>query len=246
MIKQIFEGISERLTKSYYGRKIFAAYEAYGSGYDFCRFYACEDPDGRRGTVHIYNSSMVIDGDVNAEDVSLLIKMTKPVNIEISGGTVLEAEGYAGRHRTLFKAVPQSTDIVFGDITVNGCTEECYRILAESFENMGKFEDWYVDISHRIRHGVSELYYCGDTTITKNFDIDGFVFVSHIATARYARGKGAARRLMYCLADKFEREGKDMYLFALDHRKTFYETIGFKPVAEDILYESVSNTQIGD
>lgn len=232
MIKQIFEGIPERLTESYYGRKILAAYNAYGSGYGFCRFYACGD-----GTVHIYNSSMVADGEINTEDVSLLIKMTKPANIEISGGTILEAEGYEMRHRTLFRAVPQSTDVLFGDITVNGCAEECYKILSESFENMGGFEDWYVDISHRIRHGVSEFYYYGDATVTKNFDIDGFAFVSHIATAKSARGKGAARRLLYCLADKFEKEGKGMHLFALDHRKTFYETIGFESVAEDILYD---------
>lgn len=237
MIKQIFEDVPERLTKSYYGRKILAAYNAYGSGYGFCRFYACENGGVSGGTVHIYNSSMVIDGDVNAEDASMLIKMTKPASIEISGGTILKADGYKTRRRTLFRAVPHETDIDFADITVNANAEECYKILSESFENMGSFEDWYVDISHRIRHGVSELYYCGDTTVTKNFDIDGFAFVSYIATAKSARGKGSARRLLYCLADKFEKEGKGMHLFALDHRKTFYEAIGFKPVAEDILYE---------
>lgn len=237
LIKQIFEDLPSRLTKNYYGRKILAAYNAYGSGYDFCRFYSCENPDGSFGTVHIYNSSMVVDGSVDADDIVTLIKMTKPANIEISGGTVLKADGYQKRHRTLFRALPHETDIDFADITVNGNAEECYKILAESFENMGSFEDWYVDISHRIRHGVSELYYCGETTVTRNFDIDGFVFVSHIATAESARGKGAARRLLYCLADRFAKEEKSMHLFALDHRKTFYEAIGFEPIAEDTLYE---------
>lgn len=214
-----------------------AAYNAYGSGYDFCRFYACNNSDGSTGTVHIYNSSMVIDGSVDADDISMLIKMTKPANIEISGGMLLQQDGYTMRHRTLFKAVPDKTDVNFDNVTVNSRMEECYKILAEGFENMGSFEDWYVDISHRIRHGVSELYCYGDTTVTKNFDIDGFVFVSHIATAEAARGKSGARRLLYCLADKFEKEGKGVHLFALDHRKTFYEAIGFEPVAEDILYE---------
>ena len=237
LIKQIYEDIPSRLTKSYYGKKIMAAYNAYGSGYDFCRFYACENPEVGFGTVYIYNSSMVIDGSVNADDISMLIKMTKPANIEISGGTLLQPEGYAMRHRTLFKAVPNKTDVDFSNVNVNTNAEDCYKILAESFENMGSFEDWYVDISHRIRHGVSELYYYGDTTVTKNFDIDGFVFVSHIATAETARGKGGARRLLYCLAERFAKEEKEVHLFALDHRKTFYEAIGFEPVAEDILFE---------
>lgn len=236
MIKQIFEDVPLRLTKTYYGRKILAAYNAYGSGYDFCRFFSCENGDGSLGTVHIYNSSMVIDGNADTDDIATLIKMTKPANIEISGGTLLQLDGYTTRHRTLFRAVPNETDISFADITVNGRAEECYKILAEGFENMGSFEAWYVDTSHRIRHGVSELYYCGETTVTRDFDIDGFVFVSHIATAASARGKGGARRLLYSLADRYAKEEKSMHLFALDHRKSFYEAIGFEPVAEDILY----------
>lgn len=241
VIKQIYDGIAERLTDSYYGRKIMAAYKAYGAGYDFCRFYSCESSDGSFGTVHIYNSSMVIDGKVNMDDITVLIKMTKPVNIEISGGTSLPPDGYKMCRRTLFKAVPNKTDVVFNNVTVNSRGSDCYKILAEGFENMGSFEDWYVDISHRIRHGVSELYYYGETTVTKNFDLDGFVFISHIATAKAARGKGSARRLLYCLAEKFESEGKSVHLFALDHRKTFYEAIGFEPVAEDILYELIGD-----
>ncbi len=199
-----------------------AAYNAYGSGYDFCRFYACENPGGSIGTVHIYNSSMVIDGSADTDDISMLIKMTKPANIEISGGTLLQPDGYAVRHRTLFKAVPNKTDVDFNNVTVNSRMENCYKILAESLENMGSFQDWYVDISHRIRHGVSGLYYYGETTVTQDFDIDGFVFVSHIATAEAARGKGGARRLLYCLAERFAKEEKAMHLFALDHLNYYF------------------------
>ena len=115
--------------------------------------------------------------------------------------------------------------------------EECYEILKESFDSFGSFDEWYVDISHRIRHGVSGLYLYEKTTVTKYFDIDGFVFVSGIATAASERGKGTARRVLRCLAEEFRTEGKRMYLFALDHRKSFYEAIGFLPVGGDILFE---------
>ena len=104
---------------------------------------------------------------------------------------------------------------------------------------MGDFDKWYVDISHRIRHGVSELYLYDRTTVTKSFDIDGYVFLSHIATAKSERGKETARRLLRCLAEKYNNEGKEAYLFARDHRRSFYESIGFEPVKEDILYEIV-------
>ncbi|MCM1330750.1 MAG: GNAT family N-acetyltransferase [Ruminococcus sp.] len=240
MIKQIYGDVCERCTDSYYGKKIAAAYQSYGGEYGFCRFFACEN-GGTFGTVHIYNSSMVVDGTVNPEDIRTLVNFTKPLSIEIAPGTLSALDGYSPRHRTLFKAVPRETDVNFTDVTVNGDFKRCYEILAESFENMGRFEEWYVDISHRARHGVSELYLHGDTTVTENFDLDGFVFVSHIATAKAARGQGSARRLLYSLADKFEKEGKEVHLFALDHRKKFYETIGFTPVAEDTLYELIGD-----
>ena len=232
-MKRIYSGIPERLTDSYYGKKIMAAFLAYGADYDFCKFYACGD-----GTVHIYNSSMVIDGSCEPEEVNILIKMAKPHNIEVSSSVALHGNEINKKlHRTLFKAVSGETDIVPEDIKANCCMEECFEILSESFENFSSFDDWYVDISHRIRHGVSELYLCGRTTVTKCFDIDRFVFVSGIATAASERGKGSARRVLRCLAKKFRKEGKEIYLFALDHRRSFYESIGFEPVGEDILYE---------
>ena len=232
-MKRLYDGIPERLTDSYYGKKIMAAFLAYGADYDFCKFYACGG-----GTVHIYNSSMVIDGNCDTEDVNILIEMAKPHSIEVSGNMPLQlSNDYSKRHRTLFKAVSGETDISYDEIKVNQCMEECFDILTESFDDFGSFDEWYVDISHRIRHGVSELYLCGKTTVTECFDIDGFVFVSGIATAASERGKGSARKMLYCLAEKFRAEGREMYLFALDHRRTFYEAIGFEPIGEDILYE---------
>lgn len=233
MIKQIFDGIPERVDESYYGRKITAAYLAYGSGYDFCRFYSSDSG----GIVHIYNASMVISGNVDKNDIETLVQITMPVNIEMKSKEPLQlSNDYSRTHRTLFHTISGKTDIKFKDVNINGFTEKCFSILAESFENIGGYDGWYVDISHRIRHGIAELYLYDSTTITKAFDINGYVFLSHIATAASERGKGTARRLLYCLAEKFGGEGKNAYLFAQDHRSSFYKSIGFEAVGEDIFY----------
>lgn len=232
-MKQIYDNIAERVTNSYYGYKILAAYRAYGAEYEFCKFYSCGD-----GIVHIYNSSMVIDGKCDASELEMLMKMLKPVTVELSSELTLQVEGeYEQYHRTLFRLKSCSCDIDNDYVKVNTCAAECHKILAESFENMGSYEDWYVDINHRIRHKVANLYLFDSTTATQQFNINGFVFLSHIATAEAARGKGIARRLLYYLAEKYEKEHCKAYLWALDHRKSFYESIGFEPVAEDILYE---------
>lgn len=232
-MKQIYGGIAERVTDSYYGYKILAAYLAYGAEYDFCKFYSCGE-----GIVHIYNSSMVIDGKCDISELEMIIEMIKPVTIEMSSNVALHpVEEYKSRHRTLFVLKSQVNGVTEKSVKVNNFADECYKILAESFENMGSFESWYVDINHRIRHEVANLYLFDSTTATQQFNINGFVFLSHIATAEAARGKGTARKLLYYLAEKYENENCKAYLWALDHRKTFYESIGFESVAEDILYE---------
>jgi len=248
VIKQIFDSIPELVSDSYYGRKILAAYTAYGGGYDFCKFYSCFDCGDRcnrsnrghrsDGIIHIYSTSMVIDGNVDADEAEMFINLTKPVTIEISSRTALHlGSGYRQKHRTLFRVRPRETDIAFEDVKVNSYTDVCYDILSKSFDTVGSYDEWYVDISHKIRHSVSELYLYDSTTVTQQFNINGFIFLSHIATAPEARGKGMARRLLYCLGREAEKRSADAYLFALDHRRSFYETIGFEPVYEDILYE---------
>ncbi len=233
MIKQIFDNISERLTETYYGKKIMASYLAYGTEYDFCKFYSCGD-----GIIHIYYSSMIIDGNVNVEELEMFVGMTNPISIEVSKNITLHNPYmYKIKHRTLFRLKAYYTDVAFEDVKVNCCTNECYAILKESFDNMGDFDVWYVDINHRIRHQVANLFLFDSTTVTQHFNINGYTFLSHIATAVAARGKKTARRLLYCLAKKYESEGCKVHLWALDHRKSFYESIGFEPVDEDILYE---------
>ncbi|MBQ5317706.1 MAG: GNAT family N-acetyltransferase [Oscillospiraceae bacterium] len=232
-MKQIYDGIAERVTNSYYGYKILAAYRAYGSEYDFCKFYSCGD-----GIVHIYNSSMIIDGNIDISELEMLIEMIKPATIEVSTKLVLQIQPcYLHYHRTLFHLTTNESDVNVDCVKVNGFMRDCYEILKESFENMGDFDSWYVDINHRIRHQVSNLYLYDSTTVTQQFNINKFVFLSHIATAESERGKGTARRLLYFLAEQYKTEGYEAYLWALDHRKSFYESIGFEPVAEDILYE---------
>ena len=232
-MKQIYDRIPELVTESYYGYKILAAYRAYGAEYDFCKFYSCGE-----GVVHIYNSSMVIDGNVDISELEMLIEMAKPITIEVSSKTSLQfARDYLQYHRTLFRLITSENNVNNNCVNVNNFTQRCYEILKESFENMGDFESWYVDINHRIRHQIANLYLFDSTTATQQFNINGFVFLSHIATAEAARGRGIARRLLYYIAKKYEAENCKAYLWALDHRKSFYESIGFEPVAEDILYE---------
>lgn len=233
MIKQIFDVTPEMVTDSYYGKKILAAFYAYGGNYDFCRFYSCCG-----GLIHVYNSGMVIDGDPDTGEAEMFIRMTKPAAVEVNGGIPLELDtAYEKVHRTLFRVKPKESGINPTEVKVNSHADKCFAILKESFDKMLPYDGWYVDISHRIRHNVSKLYWYDGSTVTQQFNINGFIFLSHIATAPYARGRGNARNLLWLIGSEAEKNGGTAYLFAQDHRRSFYETIGFEPVGEDILYE---------
>ncbi|MEZ3455086.1 MAG: GNAT family N-acetyltransferase [Oscillospiraceae bacterium] len=233
MIKQIFEVSPQMVSDSYYGKKILAAFYAYGGDYGFCRFYSCGG-----GLIHVYNASMVIDGEIDIGEAEMLIRMTKPVSAEVKSDVALQLEtAYEKVHRTLFRVKSAESGINPNCVKVNNYTDKCFAILKESFDKMLPYDDWYVDISHRIRHNVSKLYWYDGSTITQQFNINGFIFLSHIATAPYARGRGNARRLLWLIGSEAEKNGETAYLFAQDHRRSFYETIGFEPVGEDILYE---------
>lgn len=236
LIKQIFDGIEEIAANSYYGRKILAAYRSYGARYEFCRFYSCENAGGGAGLIHVYYGSMVIDGEIDVSEAESFIKMIQPINVEISEEYSLNIAGYRAVPRTLFRVVPHDTELTFDTIAARGNLMSCYKILREGFEDMSSFDSWYVDISHRIRHKTAEIYLWENSTVTKAFDIDGYVFLSHIATAAEARGQGRARKMLYCIAGQLAAEGKTGYLFALEHRRSFYESIGFTPAGKDIIY----------
>lgn len=222
-----------KLSDSYYGYKIRSYLNAYGTSYDFCRFY--ENDIG--GAILIYNGTMVADGKFDNEELDGFIEMLSPVTVEIPSDIGFVPSGdYIPCERTLFKAVdiPCSDEAL--DVKHNTFIADSFPILSEAF-GIDEFDAWYVDISHRIRHGVSDIYLYETTTVQKAFDIDGFVFLSHIATAKNDRGKGNAARLLNWLCGELRKERKEIYLYSKKERYTFYRLLGFQKVTTDIVYE---------
>lgn len=233
MIRQIFDVSGVSFSDSYYGKKIRSLLCAYGVKYPFCRLYECIG-----GYFLIYESSLIADvNNADVKELSEFIVMVKPVSVEISGEVCLRlGNEYTSKRRTLFQGVKNDNNINEVGLTVNTSLGKCYDILCESF-GITEYEAWYADISHKIRHGVSNIWLYDNTTVTMQFDVGGFVFVSHIATSKSGRGKGTARNLLYYLCSKFEDETKKIHLFALDERTSFYIDIGFLPLYGDCLYE---------
>lgn len=232
MIKRIFD-TDIKLSESYYGYKIRSLLNAYGTSYDFCKLYTNEEG----GTILTYNSTLIADGIFDKSELDGFIEMLCPVTVEVSANIRLDlSSDYIQTERTLFKA---PKNLSFGEginVKHNAFMAECFPIISEAF-GITEFDEWYVDISHKIRHGVSDIYIYKTTTVTKAFDINGFVFLSHIATASADRGQGNAARLIKWLCENYEKECKEVYLYSKKERYTFYQSLGFEPILTDIVYE---------
>lgn len=233
MLKLLGDEHAPLICCGYYSKKIEMYLSAYGTAYDFCRFYS----DMNGGYVMLYNSLAVCSGRLDCEELDEFLSVFCPVSVELPRelSDKLTADGYTRKHRTMFKMQGE------GGTSPEVCTDykRAYEILCDGFSmSPSDFGAWYTDISHRIRRGLS-LVYLNDnhSTATVQFASDGFAFVSHIATASEYRGKGYARQLLYGLTDKLASDGLTGHLFALDHRRSYYEGIGFVPIQEDYLLE---------
>lgn len=232
MISRVYDE-NMTLSDSWYGKKIRAYLNAYGTKYDFCRLFGSE----RGGYILVYNGTMTADGDFDENELSGFVNMLSPVTIEVSKQTALHPDGgYKQVNKTLFKAVSGENNVDINDVKQNTLLDNIFPILKDSF-GITEYEEWYADISHRIRHGVSDIFLYKSTTVTKVFDIDGFVFLSHIATAPEGRGQGTAGNFLHWLCGEFEKQGKSVYLYAKDERRTFYKQLGFIEADKEVFYE---------
>lgn len=232
LIKRIFD-TDIKLSESYYGYKIRSLLDAYGTSYDFCKLYTNESG----GTILTYNSTLIADGNFDENELDGFVQMLCPVTVEVSADIRLTLnDDYVRTERTLFRA---SKGLTCGEelaVKHNTFIADCFPIISEAF-GITEFDEWYVDISHKIRHGVSDIYLYKTTTVTKAFDVNGFVFLSHIATANADRGQGNASKLIRMLCEIYEKECKDVYLYSKKERYTFYQSLGFEKVLTDTVYE---------
>lgn len=238
---------TELLMKSLSGRKMIAYMNAYGAGYDFCRFYKITEEMGA-GFMFIINSTLIICADDTlevTEELQFFVSMNLPFRIEGDSKILKQIrldEHYQVLNRTIFELIPDEKSSGFAEeyVDFNPNLPEVYNILSEGFPNIADFSLWYTDTSHRCRHGISRVFTYRDcTTASAVFDIGDEVLIGQVATKVSARGSGYAREFLKWLAYFLNNLGKRAFLLALDVRVSFYREIGFKEIEKEIVLERI-------
>ncbi len=205
-----------------FGGKILSLAYAYGFDYDFCRFYRshklligryysdfiiageCEDSEELGGFLSLNGFSSVLLPPQIAEGIKPYVKG------EFSADYICEYQGERGND----------------PVTVNPSLDEVYCILKDGFPDL-PYEEWYTDMSHLVRHGISECYTLDGAACVKMFDIGGTAYISLVASSLEMRGKGSVFRLLRTVCGNFLAHREHILLICAEELLPFYEKVGF-------------------
>ena len=236
-LKKLCEG-------SPYGARIESYFTAYsGRRYSFLEFWLGEENGVPVCAICRYYSAVTICGAVNGETADF-VRMLSPDSVLCGGVSDVFFAGMTKKTgETLVCTRRADREIQLP----SGCTAArlsgemrplrgVYDLLRNSFDetSTGSFDDFFVDLSHRIRHGVSDVYavYCGGdivSTLTVTAKTDTAAVLGSIATKSDRRREGLAGFLVSLALNDTCKNGRQVFL----HREkpiSVYERAGFETV----------------
>ncbi len=224
VIKAIFEqggldAVLRKLPNDIFAGKIRALVGAYGFSYSFLRFYGSE-----RCVIAAYYGAAVLAGQADGETVDFCaaagfreVFMSEAVYLSAFGGISSERANimeYKGAGATLPEEV--RTDPEYGEV---------FEILREGFPL--KFDEWYTDTCHLVRHGISSLYtLSGVSALQCAFAEGGTALISLICTKKSAREQGFGLSLVKAVSGGLALNNR-VFLVCRDETADFYKKAGY-------------------
>ncbi len=223
MIKRISsaEEFSVLPQKGVEAQKIRALLHAYGTGYDFCRFFV---HNGDTFLAEMNGSYVLCSGsNCDPEELAQFLRFNGCAELlcgEKAGAEISAILGGRLSLINLMKFVGCAQDF---EVERAPTLSEVYDIIGTVFGF--EFEPWYLDMSHRIRHGVARCRKLGGSALVIQHEINGEALISQVATLPSERGKGSASRLLSAACA--ELSGSAVYVLCEDKLTAFYEKNGF-------------------
>lgn len=221
MIRRITSAFANLPGSGILAQKIRALMLAYGTEYEFCRFYCSDDFFiSELGGEFVVSE---IGCNPNYDELSEFFGFcgfSKIFCSECVGERLSEHIGCKREIVNLMRFAGQ------GDICEtehNPPLSEVYEILKSAFDI--EFESWYVDMSHRIRHGITFVRRLGDSVLTIQHNLNGEALLSQVATAPQGRNKGNATRLIRTVCAELFPSA--VFVLCSDELAEFYQKIGF-------------------
>ena len=205
-------------------QKIRALMKAYGTNYDFCSFYKSDEFILAR----FYNEFVIckygMSDNNKLDELSEFLTFSGFSKIFCSDdvGEILKGELSLNCKKLNLMKFCGEVPKVCENIKELSLTK-AYDILKTSFEI--NFEPWYLDMSHRIRHGISKFYGNDSSVLAVQHDLCGEALLSQIATIPEKRGQGKASELILSVCKTLCKS--NVFLLCEDKNLSFYKKLGF-------------------
>lgn len=203
-------------------QKIRALLLAYGTKYDFCRFFFSE-----------YVIICETDGCLVISELSENLDIGELADFVSFCGfsEIFCSEELGGRLAKNIDCNVEKVNLMcfHGERVFNIESEnsppldKVYNIIKTSFDI--NYEPWYTDISHRIRHGISKARILDGSALIVQHDLNGEALLSQIATLPECRRQGNAARLIGAVCGELSESS--VYILCTDTLRPFYEKVGF-------------------
>lgn len=206
--------------------KALCLFAAYGADKDFCRFYRQD----KALIIAVLDNDYVIcsiGGKPDYDELAAFICANGFNSLFTTAEICAELDGKFPADFCRNALMEYHGEYIPNKKTIkNPPLDEVYRVLNAAFDI--PYEPWLLDTSHRVRHGVSELYLLDSaSSCTVLYDLGGTAFITQVATLPSERGKGTARRLLHDVAGRYKQNGRRVQLVCRESLREFYEKCGF-------------------
>ncbi|MCR4924745.1 MAG: GNAT family N-acetyltransferase, partial [Clostridiales bacterium] len=134
----------------------------------------------------------------------------------------------------VMQSIDRSNDYKSFNFTYDFDFKEIYTLVKSNFDNIGDFEEWYPDISHRVRHNTCDIICISDDNqivacAMRLFKTEKACIIGCVVTDKKYRNKGFATALVKKLSYNFDG---DIYLFTEKEKNyELYKKSGFEKIS---------------
>ncbi|MDD6236100.1 MAG: GNAT family N-acetyltransferase [Clostridiales bacterium] len=215
--------------------KIQALLQAYGIGYDFCRFYRQQEDGRDTGYLFKLDDSGVLwteeDADIGEwSDFFGMIGLSEVSAVGRTGCRLQkECPVFGCQSGNIFVKHNSLTETSVQSVETTSLTQ-VFAVICRCFPNLttAQFDGWYCDLSHRIRHGVCKAFLYRESAAAIVLSYGQTAIISQFCVLPEYRRNRVGRNLMQAIESVYS--GKKLVVFSKDSLSdSFYGNIGFLP-----------------
>lgn len=243
MIRRVenLDTVKLKLRQSHYSRLILAHLRAYGTEFDFCELYQILSK-ALVGYVVCFNGSVVADFVDKApisksciREIAEFVAFKAPSTVEIPKELTPKTgfRGYRRIKRSFF-------DVPYGDNAFHLLSEDDYDYVFNTVyddENAAHFGLWLTDTVRRCNRDMSRIYKFKSSVLTVRYMLNGYAYITDVATPPSDRGKGQAAELLSETAFALYKENYKTYLCAKEPQADYYRYLNYPETGSDTIFE---------